>query len=60
MSLLTLKEWAKQKYSKPPSIYTLRRWAKDGRIQPPPQKHGREWQVKHTAKYYNLNTGESG
>ncbi|MCW2242756.1 excisionase [Azospirillum canadense] len=50
--LLTLEEWAKAVYGEhPPGIETLRRWARQSRLFPAPEKHGRTYFVRSTARY---------
>lgn len=50
---ITLQEWAKRKFSKPPAANTLWRWANDGTIQPKPIKMGRDFHVLPTARHVN-------
>lgn len=50
--LMTLEEWAKAVYGDhPPGIETLRRWARQSRLHPAPEKHGRAYFVRATARY---------
>ena len=51
MTMLTLEEWAADKYRTPPSAGTLYTWIKDGRIQPKPVKHGKRYYVESDAAY---------
>lgn len=58
--LITLKEWDEMRY--PNNTHhpnTLRKWAKEGYIQPTPIKHGKQYMVKRSAKYYDLVTGKT-
>lgn len=48
---ITLQEWAKRKFAKPPHENTLQRWARDGMIVPKPIKLGREFHVLPTARH---------
>lgn len=49
--MITLEEWAKRRYDKPPSILTLRRWAREEKIFPHPKKEGRTYYVLPNAQY---------
>lgn len=49
--LITLEEWARRRYEKPPHIKTVRRWQKEGKIYPAPKKEGRAYVVSETAEY---------
>jgi len=51
MKLLTLEEWARRRYDRPPSLKTLRRWVRDAKIQPLPKKEGRGYVVSESASY---------
>jgi predicted site-specific integrase-resolvase len=53
--LLTLEEWARRRYEKPPSLKTLRRWVHEAKIVPIPKKEGRSYLVKEGAEYRNWN-----
>lgn len=57
--LLSLTEWAKERYENPPHINTLRHWAREGLIYPAPIIHGRSYRVKRSAKHYEQGTGLS-
>lgn len=58
--LLTLEEWAKRRYAKPPKLKTLRRWVHDAKIRPLPQKEGRGYVVREDAVYVDWrNVDES-
>lgn len=48
---ITLEEWAKRRYEKPPNRDTLRRWARDLLIFPFPEKTGRTYYVDPNAQY---------
>lgn len=48
---VTLAEWAKMMFSKPPHPQTLLRWVHEGRIQPQPKKLGKYWHVARIAEY---------
>jgi len=49
--MLTLEEWASEKYrSNPPSVSTLRRYAKQNLFCPPAMKQGRLWRVREDAE----------
>ena len=51
LQLLTLEEWAAEKYrSNPPSVSTLRRYAKQNLFCPPAMKQGRLWRVREDAE----------
>ncbi len=51
LQMLTLEEWASEKYrSNPPSVSTLRRYAKQNLFCPPAMKQGRLWQVREDAE----------
>lgn len=51
IQMLTLEEWATEKYrSNPPSVSTLRRYAKQNLFSPPAMKHGRLWRVREDAE----------
>ncbi|EFA9900624.1 excisionase [Escherichia coli] len=51
LQMLTLKEWAAEKYrSNPPSVSTLRRYAKQNLFCPPAMKQGRLWRVREDAE----------
>lgn len=51
MQMLTLEEWAKEKYrSNPPAMNTLRRYAKQNLFSPPAMKQGRLWRVREDAE----------
>ncbi|HGC3166907.1 TPA: excisionase [Escherichia coli] len=51
LQMLTLEEWAAEKYrSNPPSVSTLRRYAKQNLFCPPAMKQGRLWRVREDAK----------
>lgn len=50
LQMLTLEEWAAEKYrSNPPSVSTLRRYAKQNLFCPPAMKQGRLWRVREDA-----------
>nr|DAM15710.1 MAG TPA: Excisionase-like protein [Caudoviricetes sp.] len=51
LQMLTLEEWAAEKYrSNPPSVSTLRRYAKQNLFCPPAMKQGRLWRVREDAE----------
>lgn len=51
LQMLTLEEWAAEKYrSNPPSASTLRRYAKQNLFCPPAMKQGRLWRVREDAE----------
>ena len=51
LQMLTLEEWAAEKYrSNPPSVSTLRRHAKQNLFCPPAMKQGRLWRVREDAE----------
>ena len=51
LKMLTLEEWAAEKYrSNPPSVSTLRRYAKQNLFCPPAMKQGRLWRVREDAE----------
>jgi len=51
IKMLTLEEWAADKYrSNPPAINTLRRYAKHNLFSPPATKQGRLWRVREDAE----------
>ncbi|ROW63689.1 excisionase [Cronobacter malonaticus] len=51
LQMMTLEEWAAQKYrSNPPSLNTLRRYAKQSMFTPPARKEGRYWRVREDAE----------
>lgn len=51
IQMLTLEEWATDKYrSNPPSVSTLRRYAKQKLFSPPAMKQGRLWRVREDAE----------
>jgi hypothetical protein len=51
IQMLTLEEWAADKYrSNPPSVSTLRRYAKQNLFSPPAMKQGRLWRVREDAE----------
>ena len=51
LQMLTLEEWASEKYrSNPPSVSTLRRYAKRNLFCPPAMKQGRLWRVREDAE----------
>ncbi|WP_194205781.1 excisionase [Superficieibacter sp. 1612_C1] len=51
IQMLTLEEWAAEKYrSNPPSVSTLRRYAKYNMFSPPAMKQGRLWRVREDAE----------
>ncbi|WP_395228401.1 excisionase [Escherichia coli] len=51
LQMLTLEEWAAEKYSSnPPSVSTLRRYAKQNLFCPPAMKQGRLWRVREDAE----------
>ncbi|MCS3433668.1 excisionase [Klebsiella sp. BIGb0407] len=51
IQLLTLEEWAADKYrSNPPAINTLRQYAKSNLFSPPATKQGRSWRVREDAE----------
>ncbi|EAC1710413.1 TPA: excisionase [Escherichia coli] len=51
LQMLTLEEWASEKYrSNPPSVSTLRRYAKQNLFCPPARKQGRLWRVREDAE----------
>lgn len=51
LQMLTLEEWAADKYrSNPPSVSTLRRYAKQNLFSPPAMKQGRLWRVREDAE----------
>lgn len=53
--LLTLLQWAAEKYETPPSLRTLRRWTQQGCIYPAPELHGREYKVRPDAVYVDTS-----
>jgi predicted site-specific integrase-resolvase len=57
--LLTLEDWAKSQYVKPPTLRTLRRWARDAKIVPTPKKQGRAYYVQEDARFRDWNVDES-
>lgn len=48
---ITLREWWKNNYSGVYNPEKIARWARLGHISPQPEKHGREYRVKHDAIY---------
>lgn len=51
LQMLTLEEWAAEKYrSNPPSVSTLRRYAKQNLFCPPAMKQDRLWRVREDAE----------
>ena len=51
LQMLTLEEWAAEKYRRnPPSVSTLRRYAKQNLFCPPAMKQGRLWRVREDAE----------
>lgn len=51
IQLLTLEEWAAEKYrSNPPATSTLQRYAKQNLFSPPAMKQGRTWRVREDAE----------
>lgn len=51
LQMLTLEEWASEKYrSNPPSVSTLRRYAKQNLFCPPAMRQGRLWRVREDAE----------
>ena len=51
IQMLTLEEWATDKYrSNPPSVSTLRRYATQNLFSPPAMKQGRLWRVREDAE----------
>lgn len=51
LQMLTLEEWAAEKYrSNPPSVSTLRRYAKQNLFCPPAMKQCRLWRVREDAE----------
>ncbi|MEW5208692.1 excisionase [Escherichia coli] len=51
LQMLTLEEWAAEKFrSNPPSVTTLRRYAKQNLFCPPAMKQGRLWRVREDAE----------
>ena len=51
LQMLTLEEWASEKYrSNPPSVSTVRRYAKQNLFCPPAMKQGRLWRVREDAE----------
>ncbi|QIX94217.1 excisionase [Cedecea sp. FDAARGOS_727] len=51
LQMLTLEEWAAEKYrSNPPAMNTLRRYAKQNMFSPPATKQGRLWRVREDAE----------
>ncbi|MEX1839151.1 excisionase [Enterobacter cloacae] len=51
LQMLTLEEWAAEKYrSNPPHLNTLRRYAKESMFNPPAKKEGRYWRVREDAE----------
>ena len=51
LQMLTLEEWAAEKYrSNPPSVSTLRRYAKQNLFCTPAMKQGRLWRVRDDAE----------
>ncbi|MCY1699516.1 excisionase [Lelliottia sp. SL45] len=51
LQMLTLEEWAAEKYrSNPPSMDTLRRYAKQSMFTPPARKEGKFWRVREDAE----------
>lgn len=54
--LLTLETWAQSVYGEAaPALFTLRRWARNGHIAPVPEKHGRTYYVKQSARYVSYS-----
>lgn len=53
--LITLEEWARRRYDKPPVSRTLYRWVKDAKILPRPRKEGRAYFVTENAQYVDWN-----
>lgn len=50
--LITLEAWAAIRYGAgAPNRDTLRRWARDGKIYPAPEKNGRSYFVRESARY---------
>lgn len=47
---ITLEAWAAKHYDPPPSAWTLRRWARDGELYPAPEKVGKTYYVRETAR----------
>lgn len=51
IQLLTLEEWAAEKYrSAPPDVSTLRRYVNHNLFSPAAVKHGRLWRVREDAE----------
>ncbi|HHV7358229.1 excisionase [Morganella morganii] len=51
MQMLTLEEWAGERYrSRPPKLGTLQRYARGGLFLPPAQKEGGIWRVREDAE----------
>jgi hypothetical protein len=48
--LMPLTEWAKTRYTTPPSLYVLRKLCRDGLFDPPAEKTGRDWYVREDAR----------
>lgn len=50
MQMLTLEEWAQERYkSRPPKLGTLQRYARGGLFYPPARKEGGIWRVREDA-----------
>jgi hypothetical protein len=53
--MLTLEEWAAEKYrSHPPCLTTLQKYAKNRMFSPPAEKHGRRWRVREDAEIVGI------
>lgn len=61
MTWQKLRDWAESQFGEcaPKSDETLRRWARDGKIIPRPRKIGKEYAVRHDARYVNPNDHDS-
>jgi hypothetical protein len=53
--LVTLEEWAKRRYERPPHVQTLRRWVREAKIVPAPTKEGRSYAVSEHAIVVDWN-----
>ena len=50
--MVTLDVWAKEQYGEAaPTVGTLRRWCRELKIHPAPQKHGRSYFLRRSARY---------
>lgn len=51
MNRITLKQWAKRYFDRPPHPDTVRKWRREGKIKPDPILVGRRWYVWSNANY---------